>query len=114
MEISITKESAIVLAGVYKTYCAKKKSGLSHNQAASFMLWDELDKCTKELSSQGISRCINELARFGLVKAYAIDYVLTDYGIATVEKNCSGGENIQKWIDTLVSVATTVISLVSG
>lgn len=113
MDIVVTKESALVLSVAYKVYRSRRKAGEDFSRAAQFSVFDEFnDKALSGMDQRDIMRCVDELARFGLMKSYCIDFTITALGVATAEKNSFGRDDVQKWIDTLLSATSTVVSLI--
>lgn len=112
MDIQVTKESAILFSCIYKEYRHRRKNGMSFSKAANFSLFDDFNSgpCAG-MTQKDIMRCADELKRAGLVRSYAVDFSLTDDGITYAEQRGLKDEDIQKWIDRLISAVSAVVPL---
>lgn len=115
MDVVVTKESALVLSVCYKIFRNRKKAGQDFDTAAHFEFFEDFeDRALSGLGQRDIMRCVDELAKSGLMKSYSLDFSLTALGIATVEKNSIGKDDVQRWINTLLEATSTVVTLVLG
>lgn len=112
MDIQVTKDSAILFSYIYKEYLRRKKKGISYAKSINFNALDDFESgpCAK-MNQREILHCADELQRAGLVRSYAVDFSLTDDGITYAEQRGLKDEDIQKWIDRLISAVSAVVPL---